>query len=90
MTQSGPTDRAPRIYGGACQDRKGWLNASIGGTPHAFALPPVSANVHQTPRAVEQRSRILPVRLYLCEGEENRSLLHESMPEAMACGWMPS
>jgi hypothetical protein len=75
--------------GYACQDKKGWLRASLRGTPRASALPAARAHVHQTPRAVEQHSRVRRVRSHPREEEENRRLLHERMPEDMACGLMP-
>jgi hypothetical protein len=75
--------------GCACQDRKGWLRARLVGILRASALTSASAHLHQTPRAVGQYSRALRVRSHPPEGEENRFLLHESMPEDMACGLMP-
>jgi hypothetical protein len=84
----GPLIRDPKC-GCTCQDRKGWLSASIGGTPRASTLPSASANVHRTPRAGGQRSRTRRVRSHPLAGEEHRYLLHESMPEDMACRLMP-
>jgi hypothetical protein len=85
MTPWGSTDQEPQVRGAPVSTgRDGWAEASGAHLAHRLSLLPVPRCTRL--RALESSVHAHVVRGHISsEGEENRFLLYEHMPEAMAC-----